>query len=82
MNKPVLASSELLKRSNDLLDTVMDKKDLKNDAALSRFLAVAPPVISKIRNGKLPVGSTLMIRIHEFADMAFSEIRNFIPRAA
>lgn len=37
----------------------------KNDAALARFLDVGPPVISKIRHGRLPVGTELMIRAHD-----------------
>lgn len=37
----------------------------QNDAALARFLDVAPPMISKIRHGRLPVGNELMIRIHD-----------------
>ncbi|MCE2832276.1 MAG: hypothetical protein LW709_09535 [Oxalobacteraceae bacterium] len=34
---------------NNLLDSLIEKLHLKNDAALSRALEVAPPVISKIR---------------------------------
>ena len=35
---------------NRLLDTLIRHLNLKNDAALSRALEVAPPVISKIRH--------------------------------
>ncbi len=38
---------------NNLLDTLIEKLHLKNDAALSRALEVAPPVISKIRHRRL-----------------------------
>lgn len=41
---------------NRLLDTLIVHLNLKNDAALSRALEVAPPVISKIRHNRLPVG--------------------------
>lgn len=82
MNKePALKSATPLNRNNDLLDAVIAKKKLKNDAQLSHFLKVAPPVISKIRHGRLPIGDSMLVKIHEFADMAFSEIRRFIPRA-
>ena len=40
---------------NNLLDSLIEKLHLKNDAALSRALEVAPPVISKIRHRRLPV---------------------------
>lgn len=48
---------------NHLIDNYVVGK--KNDAALARFLEVAPPVISKIRHGRLPVGTELMIRVHD-----------------
>lgn len=50
---------------NHLLDEVAAHKRLKNDAALSRALAVAPPVISKLRHGRLIIGPALILRIHE-----------------
>src|SRR5476649_1467108 len=50
---------------NRLLDTLIENLRLKNDAALSRALEVAPPVISKIRHHRLPVGASLLIRMHE-----------------
>lgn len=40
---------------NALLDALMEKLRLKNDAALCRLLEVAPPVISKIRHKRLPL---------------------------
>ena len=51
--------------ANRLLDHIIEKQHLKNDAALARLLEVAPPVISKLRHGRLPVGATLLITIDE-----------------
>ncbi|WP_308920555.1 hypothetical protein [Janthinobacterium sp. J1-1] len=65
-----------------LLDAVMAKLGLKNDAALSRALEVAPPVISKIRHGRLPVGATLLIRMHEVTDIAIRELKAIATPAA
>lgn len=48
-----------------LLDYVIAALSLKNDAALARQLGVAPPVISKLRHGTLPVGATILISMHE-----------------
>ncbi len=48
---------------NAVLDEVTKQLGLKNDAALARALEVAPPVISKIRHYRLPIGSTLKLRI-------------------
>ncbi len=60
---------------NNLLDSLIDKLSLKNDAALSRILEVAPPVISKIRHRRLPVGASLLIRMHEVSDLSIQELR-------
>lgn len=48
---------------NRLLDAIIERLNLKNDAALSRALEVAPPVISKIRHARLPVGASMLIRM-------------------
>jgi hypothetical protein len=37
---------------NYLLDVLLQRHELKNDAALAVALAVAPPVISKVRHGR------------------------------
>ncbi len=60
---------------NRLLDALIEKLSLKNDAALSRILEVAPPVISKIRHRRLPVGASLLIRMHEVSDLTIQELR-------
>ncbi|HWW99520.1 hypothetical protein [Collimonas sp.] len=58
-----------------MLDVVLDQQNLRNDAALARALKVAPPVISKIRNGVLPLGSSVLVRLHEFTRMSTIEIK-------
>jgi hypothetical protein len=63
---------------NHLLDSIQGKMNLKNDAALSRLLTVAPPVISKIRHGRLPVGASLLIRMHEETNLSISELRELM----
>lgn len=60
---------------NLLLDALIEKLQLKNDAALSRILEVAPPVISKLRHRALPIGPTMLIRMHEVSDMGIREMR-------
>lgn len=60
---------------NHLLDSLIEKLGLKNDAALSRALEVAPPVISKIRHRRLPVGASLLIRMHEVSDLSIRDLR-------
>lgn len=63
---------------NYLLDELIAKLDLKNDAALSRVLEVAPPVISKIRHHTLPIGATILIRMHEVSDFSIRELKEML----
>lgn len=58
-----------------LLDTLIELMQLKNDAALARMLEVAPPVISKIRHRRLPVGASLLIRMHEESGLTIGDLR-------
>jgi|ERR1700712_43896 hypothetical protein len=63
---------------DNLLASIIGKLKLKNDAALSRALEVAPPVISKIRHRRLPVGASLLIRMHEVTDLSIAELRSLM----
>ncbi|MDB5756709.1 MAG: hypothetical protein JWP34_2131 [Massilia sp.] len=72
-----LASQESY-NPNHLLDILLGKMQLKNDAALSRMLEVAPPVISKIRHHRLPVGASLLIRMHEVTGMSIRDLRDLM----
>lgn len=63
---------------NKLLDTLIENLKLKNDAALSRALDVAPPVISKVRHRRLPVGASLLIRMHEVSELSIRDLRELM----
>lgn len=65
---------------NRVLDAIISRLRLKNDAALSKLLEVAPPVISKIRHATLPIGATLLIRMHEESDFSIRELRALMIR--
>jgi plasmid maintenance system antidote protein VapI len=58
-----------------LLDALIGGLQLKNNAALARVLDVQPPVISKVRHGRLPVGASLLIRMHEVSDISIRDLR-------
>ena len=60
---------------NRVLDAIISKLRLKNDAALARILEVAPPVISKIRHNTLPIGATILLRMHEVSEYSIGELR-------
>ena len=63
---------------DNLLNSLIKKLAIKNDAALSRALEVAPPVISKIRHRRLPIGASLLIRMHEVANLSIAELRELM----
>jgi plasmid maintenance system antidote protein VapI len=77
-----MAQHELIDQTtydpNRLLDALLEKMNLKNDAALSRMLEVAPPVISKIRHRRLPIGASLLIRMHETTGMSIRDLRDLM----
>ncbi|NVD97755.1 hypothetical protein [Massilia sp. BJB1822] len=67
--------NEIQYNPDRLLDTLIERLRLKNDAALARALEVAPPVISKIRHRRLPVGASLLIRMHEVSELTIRDLR-------
>lgn len=60
---------------NMLFDDVMELHKLSSDAKLSRFLNVAPPVISKMRRGTLTLGPSMILSLHERAGFPVAYIR-------
>jgi len=75
-------NEEQVCRNSAFFDVLLGRLRLKNDAALSRALGVAPPVISKIRHGRLDIGDMLIIRIHELTDMPVREIKQALGKAS
>lgn len=73
-----MSNNKLLKNAydpNNLLDALTAHLGLKNDAALARALGVAPPVISKVRHRRLPLGAIMLINMHEVADLSIRELK-------
>lgn len=60
---------------NRFIDSVIKHTEVKNDAALCRLLDVAPPVISKIRHGRIGVSGDMKIIIHEKTGISIAEIQ-------
>jgi len=61
-----------------LLDAVIERFGLKNDAALCRKLCVAPPLISKIRNRRAPLGDNMLVLLHEETGLSIRELRSLM----
>ena len=63
---------------NAMLDTILVKLQLRNDAALSRLLEIQAPVISKIRHHRMPVSGALLVRIHEATGLSVRTLQDLM----
>ena len=59
-----------------LLDHLVKELHLKSDAQLSERLDCAPPVLSKIRHGRMPLTSTFILLVHEKLGISVARIRS------
>lgn len=79
MNLPDSASQsddeQMQYNPSRLLDTIIENLRLKNDAQLCRLLEVAPPVVSKIRHRRMPVGASMLLRMHEVTGLSLRDLR-------
>lgn len=72
-------NSELLSYNpNLLIDELIERLNLKNDASLARTLNVPREVISKIRHFRRPIGASLLISMHEASGMTIAELRHLM----
>ena len=65
-------------KSHKLLDALKVGFDLKNDAALAKFLGSRPPTISKIRAGKLPITLDFILLVHDVTYWEIKRIKSFL----
>jgi len=64
--------------ANPLLNHLIGHLRLKNDAALARELETPPPVLSKLRHGRMTLGATLLVRMHEVSQIPIKELRELM----
>ena len=64
---------------HDLLDILKDELKLKSDSALAKELDVPPPVLSKIRHGKLAVNAVYILKIYDATGWSIEKIRGYLP---
>lgn len=60
---------------NPMIDSVMNKLQLKNDAAVANTLKVARPIIAQVRKRDLPVGGYLLMRIGEVTGVSVRDLQ-------
>lgn len=64
---------------NTLLDAIIDARDLKNDAALARFLRFKPGVISKVRNRRIVVSEEFRMRVMRCTGWSLAKVDKLAP---
>ncbi len=64
--------------SNHLLDSILDKLHLPDDAALCEALDVDESVITDLRELRREVDAALLIRMHELTDISIAGLRNIL----
>lgn len=64
-----------------LLDSLLYRTGIKNDARLAKALRVSAPVVSKIRSGRLGVSDAFILRVHETFELPVREIRAILASA-
>lgn len=64
--------------ANNLLDELIKRFQLKNDAALCRRLKVPPPQVSKIRHDRLRVTPALLLKIYDATGLSIDDLRAWL----
>jgi hypothetical protein len=58
-----------------LLDTLLQHLRINSDHALSRKLKVTKDIITRIREGSIPVGASMLLWMHEASGISVDELR-------
>lgn len=61
-----------------LLDTLLRDLGLRHDSALARSLGLRPCAISRLRHGKGPVTSDMLLKMHDATGKSIRELRNMM----
>jgi plasmid maintenance system antidote protein VapI len=62
-------------KSNALIDHLLERFNLGTDAALARMMELQPPVISKMRHGKMSLTPSFILKVHDTFDIPVKEIK-------
>lgn len=66
------------RQASALFERVTSHMNWKSDAALCKATGISASAISKARNGLLPVGAGMLIRLHEETGIPIRELKAFL----
>jgi plasmid maintenance system antidote protein VapI len=58
-----------------LLDAMIERLGLKNDAAIARTLELPPAAVSKLRRRQASITAALLVRMHDITGWSISDLR-------
>lgn len=67
-------------RLHKVLDTIISEFNLKNDAALAKFLEISPPAVSKIRSGYNKLGGDGILNVYDKTGWSIETIRKLLKQ--
>ena len=73
-----LITTEKTYNPNHLIDEVMARLELKNDAGFAKALKVEAPIIEKVRSSSLPLGGYLLMRLRELTGMSVTDLQDLM----
>jgi transcriptional regulator with XRE-family HTH domain len=68
--------------ANPLIDAAVKALGLRSDAKLAQYIGMSPPYLSKVRNGKLAAGPTLLVALSEVMDVPVRELKAMLVEVA
>ena len=63
---------------DNFLNEIKRKISITTDLDLAIILNIEPNIISNIRNRKIPIGASFLIRAHELTNLSFRKLRNLM----
>lgn len=64
-----------------LFDEIKREFNLPNDRALSDAMGVAPPQVSKVRNGSYALSDSMILRVHERFNIPVANVRAMLAES-
>jgi plasmid maintenance system antidote protein VapI len=67
-----------LPSQSPLIDYLLNRLELRSDAALSRAIGLPHPIVSRLRHGKCTVSAGILLKLHDTTGLPVEELRTYI----